>query len=263
MREGEKVRGRERGTSLLGVTAVASIAIVTSFLTSALIASRAYVQRGEQAERRSRTLEVTGSARTRIRSDLALWTIRVAGEARTLEQAFARLEAAVGQVRAFLAERGFPADAIALGAIDTTAHFGRDERGNATRDVVSYELARSFEISTPDPARVQKAAGEVTELLKSGAHVESLLPKFVFTKLSDLKIRMVGEATANGRERAERIAAESKCRLGAVKDARAGVFQVTQPNSMEVSDRGVNDTTTIEKDVSAVVHLTFLIDGGA
>jgi hypothetical protein len=253
----------QRGTSILGATAVASIAVLTSFLTSTVIASRAYVQRGAEAERRARALEVTGSARTRIRSDLALWSIRVAGEAKGLEEAFARLTASVEAVRGFLKGRGFSDEAVTLGSIETTPHFGRDEKGNATREVVTYELARHVEIRVEERVEdVARAAGEVTELLKTGAHVESGAPRFVFTKLADLKLRMIGEATANGRERAERIAVESKCRLGAVKEARAGVLQITRPDSMEVSDSGMNDTTSIAKDVSAVVHLTFLIDPG-
>lgn len=157
-------------------------------------------------EQRARTLDVTGSARTRIVADLALGRIRVAGEGRTLEEAYQRLAPTTEAVRAFLAERGFGTDAITLGAIDTTEHHRTDEKGRETREVVAYRLARQFELSSPDPARVARAAGEVTELLKTGAHVESVSPRFVFTKLADLKIRMIGEATANARERAERIA---------------------------------------------------------
>jgi uncharacterized protein len=39
-----------------------------------------------------------------------------------------------------------------------------------------------------------------------------------------------------------------------------GVFQVTAPNSAEVEDYGVYDTSTRVKDVSAVVNVTFAID---
>jgi uncharacterized protein len=36
-----------------------------------------------------------------------------------------------------------------------------------------------------------------------------------------------------------------------------GVFQVTSPNSTQVSDYGEYDTSTLEKDVTAVVNVTF------
>jgi hypothetical protein len=38
-----------------------------------------------------------------------------------------------------------------------------------------------------------------------------------------------------------------------------GVFKVTSPNSTEVEDYGVYDTSTLAKDVTAVVNVTFAL----
>ena len=46
-------------------------------------------------------------------------------------------------------------------------------------------------------------------------------------------------------------------RLGRLQSVSAGVFQITAPNATDTSDGGVYDTSTIEKDVTAVVKLTF------
>ncbi|MCI0341908.1 MAG: SIMPL domain-containing protein [Planctomycetales bacterium] len=243
---------------MVRATAIASLALVISLVTSAVLLSQAYLARGEQPYRHARTLDVTGSAKARIRSDLALWTIRVRGEAPTLEDAYARLDAAVEAVRGFLAPRGFP-DAAA-GPINTETHYRPGPKGQPTREVAAYALTREFRVASPDVAGVGKAAGEVTQLLRTGAHVVSIAPEFVYTKLADLKIRMVREATENGRERAETIAEGSGCRIGAVKEARAGVLQITPPWSTEASSEGIHDTSTVEKDVTAVVRLTFMIE---
>jgi hypothetical protein len=40
-----------------------------------------------------------------------------------------------------------------------------------------------------------------------------------------------------------------------------GVLQITRPHSTDVSGEGIYDTSTIEKDVTAVVTLTLAIDG--
>jgi hypothetical protein len=243
---------------IVSAAVVVSLAIAGSFVTSTWVASRAYLRRGEQTIRTSRTLDVTGSARRRITSDLAVWSIRVAGEGKTLEEAFQKLSASAEKVRAFLQPRGFDA---AAGPIHTVAHHKRDEKGNEMREVVAYELSRGFCICTPEVDKVAKASGEVTELLQGGSHVESLAPQFVCTRLQDLKIEMLGAATRNARERADLIARESRCRVGAVKDARAGVLQITRPFSTEVTSGGVNDTSSIEKDITSVVHLTLQIEG--
>src|SRR5689334_10630400 len=93
---------------ILAAVLVVSLAIGGSFVTSTWVASRAYLKRGEQAERVTRTLDVTGSARKGIVSDLALWSIRVAGEGKTMEEAFQKMSASGDKVRAFLDQKGFP-----------------------------------------------------------------------------------------------------------------------------------------------------------
>jgi len=245
---------------ILGVAVVVSLAVATSFITSTWVASRAYLKRGEQQERVSRTLDVTGSAKKGIVSDLAQWNIRIAGEGKTIEDAFQKMSASGEKVRDFLGQKGFGAETVTAGPIRTETHYRRDEKGNETREITSYRLVRVFEIRTPDVKKVEKTSGEVTEILRTGAHVESLAPEFIYTKLADLKLVMIGEATANARERAERIAKESRCRIGTVKDARAGVLQITRPWSTEVTSSGANDTSSVEKDVTSVVHLSLVIE---
>jgi hypothetical protein len=245
---------------IIGAVLVVSLAIGGSFVTSTWVASRAYLKRGDQQEKSVRTLDVTGSARRGITSDLALWSIRVGGEGKTLEEAFQKMSASGEKIREFLSQKGFAADAVKPGPIRTETHYRKDEKGNATRDITSYELTRDFDVRTPDVRLVEKSAGEVTELIKTGAHLISMSPEFIYTKLADMKIEMIGEATRNARERAEKIATGSGCRIGAVKDARAGVLQITRPWSTEVTSGGSNDTSSIDKDVSSVVHLTLVIE---
>jgi len=45
-----------------------------------------------------------------------------------------------------------------------------------------------------------------------------------------------------------------------VRAVRTGVFQITRPHSTEVSDSGLYDTGTIEKDITAVLTLSFAVD---
>jgi len=60
--------------------------------------------------------------------------------------------------------------------------------------------------------------------------------------------------------RAEQIATNSGCAIAEVRNARMGVLQITRPHSTEVSDSGLNDSSSIEKDVTAVVSLTFALE---
>ena len=46
---------------------------------------------------------------------------------------------------------------------------------------------------------------------------------------------------------------------GQLKSASVGVFQITPPYSNEISDYGINDTSSIDKEITAVITCTFEI----
>ena len=47
--------------------------------------------------------------------------------------------------------------------------------------------------------------------------------------------------------------------LGKLREVDVGVFQVTSPNSTDVSDYGEYDTSTLKKDVTAVVNVNIAL----
>ncbi|HEU4339091.1 MAG TPA: SIMPL domain-containing protein [Planctomycetota bacterium] len=244
---------------LLGSVIVMSLAIVVSFVTSAVVASRAYVQRGAQPFDLKKSLTVTGSAKHRIVADLAIWKLWVKGEGKTMEEAFAKIEASEQGVRSFFKKHAIADSQVLAGAISTDVHRKKDEKGNELREVVSYELTRTFTVTAEEVRKVERVAGEVTELLKGGLRVLCDPPQYIVTNLGELKMKVIGEATANARARAELIATNSKCRVGEVREARAGVLQITPPWSTEVSAGGQNDTSTIDKDITSVMSLDVAI----
>ena len=47
--------------------------------------------------------------------------------------------------------------------------------------------------------------------------------------------------------------------MGGLKKVNTGVFQITVPKSSRVSSWGSYDTTTIKKDITAVMGVTFAV----
>jgi hypothetical protein len=235
-----------------GAALVLALGIAASVITSTAVASHAFRARARDAHRREQEISVKGSARTRVRSDLAVWHIEVRGEAKELQPAFEALDTGVGRVRAFLTERGFSASEVAIGPIDTATFYARDDKGRDTREVTGYALTRSFTVSTGSVGRAASAAAEVTQLLREGVKVASTRPAFYYTKLPDLKVQILGDASRDAKARADEIAHNSGSRVAEVRHAQMGVIQITEPNSTETSGGGMYDTSTIEKDVSVV-----------
>ena len=65
--------------------------------------------------------------------------------------------------------------------------------------------------------------------------------------------------TANAAERARRIATKGKFKLGKIADVRVGVFQITRANSTAVHDYGINDTTSIDKEIKSIVEIKYFV----
>jgi len=66
-------------------------------------------------------------------------------------------------------------------------------------------------------------------------------------------------ATKDAHDRALSMAEAVGSDIGAVRSAKMGVFQITRPYSTDVSDYGIYDTSWIEKQITAVVRVTFAV----
>lgn len=242
-----------------GVLAIAAV-VGVSVVTSTVVASRAYEERGRAAAARADDIAVRGSARARITSDLAVWVIRIRGDGPELKAAYEKLESAASRVSDFLAKAGFAESEIALSAIDTAVHYKQDDRGHDTHEIAGYTLDRVFTVTSPRTGQVAAASTAVTELIKDNVRVISARPDYYCTKLAELRLSIAGEAARDARARAEEVATRAGCRLGPVRELRTGPIQVTAPNSTEVSGSGSYETETIDKDISVTVNATYGIE---
>ena len=70
---------------------------------------------------------------------------------------------------------------------------------------------------------------------------------------------MLAEAAKDARTRAEQIAGQGGRGLACLHDADMGVFQITPLHSSNTSGEGENDTSSLDKTITAVVTATFLL----
>ena len=166
----------------------------------------------------------------------------------------------VPRIKQYLIGKGIAENQITVSAISSNTLYGRDANGVQTSEITGYSLRQEVEVRSNDVDRIAQIAREATELLNQGILLESSAPKFYYTQLGDLKIEMLGEAANDAKLRAERIAASTGNKIGTVRSARMGVMQITAADSTEVSDYGINDTSTIDKDMTAVVNISFAVE---
>lgn len=204
-------------------------------------------------------ITVTGSAKKRIKSDLVVWSATITYQSARASDAYKSLSESVPRVKQYLVSKGIPDAEITISAVTTTAQHSTNSNGIETAEITGYSLKQSLEVRSTDVDKVAAIAREATELINQDILIESNPPQFLYTKLGDLKIEMLGDAAADAKTRAERIAASTGDKIGPVRSAKMGVMQITPADSTDVSDAGISDTTSIDKDITAVVNVSFAV----
>ena len=231
------------------------VALAIGLILSSLIFGWFY----STSKRGDESITVTGSAKRRISSDLVVWSAGISAEAPQLSDAYRTLSANVPKLKQYLIGKGIPEEQLTVSSITTTAVKRQDANGAETQEIIGYQLTQQIEVRSVDVQKIAQISREATELIDQGILVESKSPQYYYTKIGDLKIEMLGEASKDAKERAERIASSTGNSIGSVKSAKMGVLQITAADSTDVSDYGTYDTSTIEKDMTAVVNVSFAV----
>ncbi len=208
---------------------------------------------GIRDRNRNEVISVTGSAKARIVSDYIVWDVSVTSQADTPQAALPALTRWAGQVRSFLDDRGTQQAEITENPVST------ETLTNDAGRVTGYKLTRSFEVRSARVAAVAEIVQDSQTLLAKGVPLQAQPPQYVYTKLAGLRPKLLADATRDALGRAKVLVDATGGRLGGLRDVNVGVFQVTAPNSTEVSDYGVYDTSTLRKDVTAVVNVSFAL----
>jgi hypothetical protein len=227
-----------------------------SLLAFAIALGCVFLADGIRDHGRNDVITVTGSAKKRIVSDAIVWDASLTSEFSTPAAALDQLAGWTRRVRAFLRAQGVRDDELTLQPIATQVPGSPDENGNP---LVDYRLTRNFEIDSTRVKLIAAVAERSTALLAKGVPLASAPLQYVFTKLPDLRPQLVTAALRDAQRRARAVADATGANIGGLRGVNVGVFQVTTPNSTEVTDYGVYDTTTLRKDVTAVVNVTFAL----
>ncbi len=233
-----------------GVALAAGLVLAATVLSTAVL----------DAKREGRSLEVKGFAERSIDSNWAEWTGRFTTRGESLRDASLALSTQREIVRAFLLEQGAKAEQFSFLPAMTEVLFARGPKGYTTNRVEGYALHQEVRLRSADIDGVTRVSEDASELAQQGIEFSSERPQYLYTELGSLKIEMLAEATADARRRAEVLAEKSESRVGPLRYARQGVFQITPANSTEVSDYGHNDTTSREKSIKAVVTIRYAIE---
>jgi uncharacterized protein len=208
-------------------------------------------------------ITVKGMAKKDFTSDLIIWEASFVRKSTTMQTAYSSIKEDAEAVKKYLVGKGVAEKNITFSAINIQRQYDekRDKEGNLNRIFSGYELTQTVSVESNEVEKVEVISREITELINMGIELYSQQPRYYNTRLAELKLEMLAEATKDAKARAEKISENAGNHLGRLRKADMGVFQITGKNSSEdYSFGGTFNTSSKEKTASITVNLEFGVE---
>ena len=241
-------------------THFSTLLIAAAVIITGLILGKAYMSKGKPDD----TISVIGLGEESFDSDLIVWRASFSRRSMELKDAYAQLNADIRKVKSYLKSRGISEDEMVFEAADISKEWSNiyDDEGNIRQTIFDgYSLNQSVKVSSKKVNVVEQTSRQVSELIDAGIELNSDAPEYYYTKLAQLKLKMIEAATKDAHERAAKIAENGGGSLGKLMFADMGVFQITAENSSEEYEWGGSfNTSSRRKTASVTIRLKYEID---
>lgn len=225
-----------------------------SLLTSVLIFSLNW----KSIKRENQTITVTGSAKKEIKADLGILRGTLSAFANSQKTTAEKIDTQKPTLLEYLKTKGFEAKEVYFETINIYPQY-QFVNGNQG-GIIGYNATQSFKIESDDVDLIREISLDISNLYSKGLEFQIFNPEFYYTQLAEIKIEIQSEAAKDAMNRAQKIALATNSTLGPMRNARMGVLQITPMNSNMVSDYGMNDVSSIQKEITAVVNASFEIE---
>ncbi len=214
-------------------------------------------------KRANNVIAVTGSAEKIVKSDNAKLTFNFNRKIVATERAagYKNVNADYEFVKQYLKNKGIADENMSTNGANSTEICKMSNTQypyqDCTLGISGYDISQDLIISIKDVNLAKQIAINAPGEMSARSSVSLGKVEYFYDKLKDDRVELMSMATKNAMERAKAVATAGNSALGAIVEASTGVIQVTQVNSVDVSDYGTYDTSTIDKKITAVVRVAF------
>jgi len=202
------------------------------------------------------SISVVGAATKRFDSDIVKWRItlsRTASE-NDMSPGYKMIQSDLKTLKDLLKSKNIDEKEITIQPITTQPVYGAQGKTS------NYNILQSLFVITSDISAAEGLALDPAALLDKGVVLQNSTLEYLNAKLADIKMELLSEATKDAHNRAKEMAKFSGATLGQVTSLKAGVFQINEPYSNEVSDYGMYNTQTKQKDITVTVRATYKLE---
>lgn len=209
-------------------------------------------------KKENQTITVTGSAKKEIKADLGILRGTLSASENSQKATAGKIDSQKPALLEYLKTKGFEGKEVAFETINIYPQY-QFINGNQG-GIIGYNATQNFKIESDNVDLIKDISLDISSLYAKGLEFQVFNPEFYYTQLAEIKIEIQSEAAKDAMNRAQKIAVATNSTLGTMKNARMGVLQITPVNSNMVSDYGMNDVSSVQKEVTAVVNASFEIE---
>ena len=204
--------------------------------------------------RNEQSIRVVGQGVKTVTSDLIKWNITINRDTNVASKSEGPswIQEDLNKIKKYLASNGIEEKDILVEPVSSYANYGNN-------GVTGYSFSQRIEVKSDDIEKIEKMALDNKALAKQDIYLEYSNLEYFVSNLAELKAEMLALATVDAKARAEEIAKSSGNKICGLLSAKTGVFQIRKPLSMDISDYGIYNTSSKEKEIAVTVNATFKI----
>lgn len=225
---------------ILGVCIGGGIAIAGVYLGLSLKESR----------KPQRVVSVRGLAERDVDADLAIWPITFSETSNDLADLYNRIVDKRKIIAGFLAEAGFGSADISFSTPNVFDQDAREYGEGKSKPAFRYLGKTTVIVRSSNVPLIKKTIEMSGSLVGKGIVIVAEnwenKTQYSFKGLNTIKPRMIEEATKNARATAEKFAADSGSRLGKIRRASQGLFEITDRDQGTPEKKQVRVVTSVD-----------------
>lgn len=201
------------------------------------------------------SVEVTGSAKEAVVADTARLILILETKTGVVEQqlGYTRLEDATNKIVTYLEEQGF--SEYETPSITSYPNYTYPQYGEPI--FTGYSVSRQIIVRSNDIEGISALANDIEPFTGQGYNVTTQSLELTYSKLAEMRVKLLSEAIKDAQARADAIAKDSGRSVGVLRNASSGVVQVLPEGGIDISDYGMYDTQSVHKEVMVTVRATF------
>ena len=203
------------------------------------------------------TISVVGSAKQRVTANSVKWTFNISRIVSELNRkdGYAKMEKDTELIKKFLSNNLLTEKEYNIAPIMNEEIWHGDNYQGPRESTLREQIT----IQSDNVKKITDLANRTKDLVDQGVFLSSWPIEYYYSNLSELRVSLLSKAIEDAKARATEITKTTGKSVGDLKSAASGVVQVLAPNSVDVSDYGQYDTTSLEKDIMVTVRAAFFV----